>query len=134
MSDIKEVAISFPFTLTSQGTVQTTTSQDKIWADRVLAAVGTGGGERILRQEFGSRIYVQQFSTISEAEDVITREIGEVFNLFLPLLTLRDVITSFSQDTRVLTVEVLYSLPDETTANVKVGSVLINNNQPPEEN
>lgn len=134
MSDLKEVAISFPFSFTTQGSIQTTTSQDKIWADRVLAAIGTGWGERILRQEFGSRVYTQQFATISGAEEVIKREISDAFNTLLPLLTLVDVTTEFSYNTKQLSIEVLYKLPNETTAKTKVGTVLITNNLPPEEN
>ena len=134
MSDIKEVALSFPLTFTTQGVLETTTSQDKIWADRVLSVIGTGWGERILRQEFGTRIYKQQLSTVSEAETAITREVAEAFDTFLPSLILIDTITEFSLNTRTLSIDVLYKLPDETTSKLRVGTVVINNNLPPEEN
>lgn len=128
-----EQAISLPFTLGANGSIEATTDQRKIWADRVLSVIGTALGERAQRYYFGSKIHFDSFESVSAAEEQVISHISEAFSTYLPLLTFNDIQTSYSQDTGALEVTVLYSLPDETQTNTKVGTVLISGNQPPKE-
>jgi phage baseplate assembly protein W len=128
-----EKAISLPFTLGFTGSIESTTSQSKIWADRVLSVIGTAIGERVQRYYFGSKIHFDNFDTVSKAESQIYSSISEAFSMYLPLLGFTDLQTTYSKDTGTLNVTVFYSLPDGTQDSTKVGTVQINGNQPPKE-
>lgn len=134
MTQISESAVSLPFTLTAYGKVGDTTDQSKIWADRVSSIIGTGWGERLLRYEFGTKIHTEVYNTITAAEESIKSEIAGAFQSFLPLLTLTEVITSYSQDTNVISIDVRYKLPNQKETTISVGSVRIKGNLPPKEN
>jgi phage baseplate assembly protein W len=134
MSQVSEFAISLPFTITAYGKVGDTTDQSKIWSDRVVSVVGTGWGQRLLRYEFGTKIHTEVYNTITAAEENIKIEIASAFEQFLPLLTLSEVITSYSQSTNQITVDVRYKLPNQEETTVSVGAVRIRGNLPPEEN
>lgn len=128
-----EQAIKLPFTIGFTGSIESTTDQKKIWADRVLSVIGTAEGERVQRYYFGSKIHFDTFETVSEAESRIYSSISEAFSRYLPLLSFNNLQTSFSQDTGVLTVTVFYFLPDGTDGTTQVGTVQISGNQPPKE-
>lgn len=128
-----EHAISLPFTLNANGSVETTTDQRKIWADRVLSVIGTALGERAQRYYFGSKIHFDSFEGVTAAEESLYKHISEAFSDYLPLLNFSDLQTSYSKDTGVLDVTVFYSLPDDTTTETKIGTVLITGTQPPKD-
>jgi phage baseplate assembly protein W len=128
-----EQAISLPFTLGFTGSIDATTDQRKIWADRVLSVVGTAVGERAQRYHFGSKIHFATFENVTSAESQLSRDISEAFSMHLPLLSFNDLQTSYSQSTGVLDVTVFYSLPDGTESTAQVGTVQISGNQPPKE-
>lgn len=128
-----EYAISLPFTLGFTGSIDTTTDQRKIWADRVLSVVGTALGERPQRYYFGSKVHFEAFENVEQAKDGIERAISDAFAKYLPLLTFREITSTYSQDTGRLNVTVLYSLPDESLSEVKIGTVQINGSEPPKE-
>lgn len=128
-----EHAIKLPFTLGINGSIETTTDQRKIWADRVLSVIGTALGERAQRYYFGSKIHFDSFETVTAAEEQLYRHIAEAFSDYLPLLEFSDLQTSYSKDTGVLDVTVFYSLPDETTTDTKIGTVMITGTQPSKE-
>lgn len=134
MTQAYEHAISLPFTITAYGSVAETSEQNKIWADRVTSAIGTGWGERILRYEFGTKIHTEVYNTISAAESAIKLEVAQAFNKFLPLLTLDEVITAYSAETNSIKVEVTYKLPNQSQDTLVIGNVSIKGNLPPKEN
>jgi phage baseplate assembly protein W len=128
-----EHAISLPFTLGFTGSIETTTDQKKIWADRVLSVIGTAVGERVQRYYFGSKIHFDTFENVASAESQLYRDISESFSTYLPLLSFNNFQTSYKQDTGVLNVTVFYSLPDGTQDTTQIGTVQISGNQPPKE-
>ena len=134
MTQAYEYAVSLPFTITTYGTVGSTSDQRKIWADRVLSAIGTGWGERVLRYEFGTKIHTEVYGTITAAEAAIKLEIAQAFNKFLPLLTLDEVITTYSSAENTIKVEVTYKLPNQNEDTVTIGNVSLKGNLPPKEN
>ena len=134
MSQISESAISLPFTITADGKIGETNDQSKIWADRVLSVIGTGWGQRLLRYEFGTKIHTEVYNSITAAEENIKTEIATAFENFLPLLTLSEVMTSYSQSTNEITVDVRYKLPNQEENTVSIGTVSIKGTLPPKEN
>ena len=127
---IEEYAVSLPFKVGLDGAVQSTNNQAKIWQDRVLSAVGTAFGERVLNYTYGSGIYLQVFDTQKGAVDIVNREVNAVFHTFFPLLTLQKINTDFNSDTGTLSIEIVYSLPNLETSSVYTGAVVLNGQYP----
>jgi phage baseplate assembly protein W len=129
-NSISEVAISLPFTITPYGNVATTTDQGKIWADRVVAVLGTGIEERVLYPNYGSRLHQELYDgTITPVTDLITKHIEDSFVKFLPLLQLLEVVSDYNTSDNTMTVTVKYELPNKATNLVKVGTISLNGDQ-----
>jgi phage baseplate assembly protein W len=125
-----EVAISVPFSLDSAGNIVSTTNQDKIWADRVRAVIGTVLGERVMRPDFGTRVAFSSFETRSGAEAIIRLEIERAFILQLPLLNYVDVDFEFNETENIVLCNLLYELPNRKQATTRVGVVTVSGNNP----
>lgn len=129
-----EFAIKLPFTLGATGSVEVTTDQNKIWADRVLSVVGTAIGERVQRYYFGSKVHTEFFDTVSGAESNLPEIVAQAFAAYLPLLTLRNVTTDYNKDLGTLEAIIFYSLPNDERAELRVGNISLNGNLPFKEN
>lgn len=127
---VQEFAVTLPFSIGIDGAVMGTTDQSKIWQDRVLAAVSTAFGERVLNYTYGSSIYTEVFNNQESAVKGITTEITKVFNVFFPLLTLNNIKTNFNSDAGSLSVEVIYALPNSEVNSVTIGTVSLNGQFP----
>ena len=130
ITPVNEYAIALPFNFDSFGGVGSTTSQEKIWADRLRSAIGTTVGERIMRSNYGTEIPRESFNTVTEMEGVILREIERVFVAQFPTLTLGEVTPTFDPKTSTINVEVFYNLPNKDEVSVSVGLVQIRPNEP----
>jgi phage baseplate assembly protein W len=131
-----ESAIKLPVTIDDMGNFAMTTDQNQIWSERVRSAVGTIRGERVMQPNYGTRIANSFFDGQNVVDQTIKREISEVFNTFLNLLTLDEVevITSNSTGSNgTITANITYTLPNLTQVTTTVGIVTINGNYPPYE-
>lgn len=132
MADLRvtEIAISLPFSINAFGSVSSTTSQEKIWADRVRVAVGTGVHERVMRPNYGADIRSAVMGTSEDADTLIRQEIELAFDRDLPLLKLEDVVTSYNEGSGALNVEVTYLLPNRQIETVVLGFAVLSGNDP----
>ena len=120
-----ETALSLPFTVTSYGTVMSTTEQAKIWSDRVRAVIGTNLGERIMDPEFGTLVPEAFMQTTDDAESLIKTEVERAFATELTQLTFSSVTTTFDEYTNNLNVSITYSLPNSEETTVSIGTIAI---------
>lgn len=125
-----EYAISLPFSIDAYGKVKSTTDQSKIWADRVRSVLGTTIRERVLRPNFGTLIPFALFNTETGAVSQVEAEVNKAFSQQLGLLTLQKVNVTVDQYTNVLTVEVIYGLPNNEVVSTVVGLVLVDGANP----
>jgi phage baseplate assembly protein W len=125
----RETAVSLPFALDAYGNIRKTYEQSKIWADRVRSVIGTLKTERPMNTLFGTNIPAQTFSTESEAKEVITREVRNAFDKYLPLLILDTVNLTFNDATGVITLDVIYDLPNQEKLTTSVGIAYISGNK-----
>jgi hypothetical protein len=125
-----EVAISIPFSLDSSGNIVSTTNQEKIWADRVRAVIGTVLGERVMRPNFGTRVAFSSFETRSGAEALIRLEIERAFILQLPLLNYVNADFVFNDSENTIMCNLLYELPNNKQSTTRVGVVVVSDNNP----
>jgi len=130
----KEIAVSLPFSVNPYGRIGTTTERSKIWQDRVRSVIGTYLGERVMRPNFGADVVDAVHETSEEAQVIVENQVRQAFNIYLPTLTLTEVLTDYDENTGVLNVELVYSLPDATVEDVSsttIGLVRIAGNLPP---
>lgn len=132
MAEIKvgEVAISLPFVINEFGSIQVATSQEKIWADRVRAAVGTAVGERIMRPDYGTEIPSTALANVESSQELIRSQIELAFVRDLSLLKLNSVEPTYDVSTATLSVEVTYELPNRQTETVTLGFASLSGNFP----
>jgi len=127
---IPEKTIALPFSVDYYGNVTISTQQNKIWADRVRAVVGTMHSERVMRPEMGTSIQTMLVDTADMVIDNVEREIERVFAIQLPLLTLDEVTVVLDDYTQILTANIVYSLPNEEEATEVIGIANIPKNKP----
>ena len=127
---INERAISLPFSIDSYGGVATTTDQSKIWADKVRSVLGTMLRERVMRPDFGTVIPYSLFNGETSAVDEIRGEVSKAFGAQLPLLTLDKTNITFDDYTSIMSVEVIYALPNNEVVSTVVGLVLVDGANP----
>ena len=120
-----ETAISLPFSVNARGGITSTTSQSKIWADRVRSAIGTVRGERLFRAGYGSLFPLDVLNTEDAVKDSIIQDISETFSATLPALTLDEVIVGPGDGSETLYIEVVYSLPNEEKIRTEIGLVTV---------
>lgn len=133
LGDRKEVALAFPFSLDDYGNIVITSDPEKIWADRVTLVIGTQVGERVMRPQFGTRVAFTAWATRTSMEEIIRKEVGRAFQLYLPLLNLEDLTFSYNDNENMAFVSLTYSLPNNKQATTNVGVVVIDENNPPYE-
>jgi phage baseplate assembly protein W len=125
-----ERAISLPFSVDPYGRVSSTQLQSKIWSDKVKSVLGTTLRERVMRPNFGTLIPYSLFNSETSAVAEITSEVNSAFVGQLPLLSLQKVNVTSDQYSYVLTVEVIYGLPNSEVVSTVVGLVLIQGTKP----
>jgi phage baseplate assembly protein W len=127
---IIEKSISLPFRITSFGNIGSTTSEEKLWADRVMSVVGTLRGERLYRPTFGTSIPRNVLDNQASVEATIQKELINAFSVFLPSLTLSGLQVVFDKTQSTATVNVSYTLPNKTVRYSVDAVVVIDGNSP----
>jgi len=123
-----EIALILPFSIDPYGSVSTTTSQSKIWQDRVRFVIGTNLNERILDPEFGTLIPSTFMQTADDATTLIENEVERAFQTQLELLTFDKVDVSFDEYTGTTSVSIVYGLPNGEVTNTVIAITYINGN------
>jgi phage baseplate assembly protein W len=123
-------AISFPFTIDASGSVALADTEAKVWADRVLAVIGTVKGVRVYRPSFGCDINYALFEVLEDINGGIEEAVAEAFDKHLPLLTFVGLEVTPSYDETTANLTLYYDLPNELAASVEVGIAYISNTSP----
>lgn len=123
-------AIQLPFSLNTQGKVASTTVPGKVWADRVLSAVGTTLGERVMRPSYGTNVGNMEFASSSEVEAVFRQDIESAFATFLTSLRLENVTFDFDESRGIVYADVSYFLPNKDEQNITMGIARISGAEP----
>jgi phage baseplate assembly protein W len=127
---VSEIALTLPFSVSEFGTISTTTSQEKIWADRVRSAVGTAVGERVMRPDYGTEIPASTFDTLESAAEILKQQVELAFSRDLRLLKLVSTVVTLDSANSTLEAEITYSLPNRTTEVVLLGFATLDGNLP----
>jgi uncharacterized protein len=122
--------MAVPFSIDAYGAVTLATTQEKIWADRVRSVLGTNFNERVMRPTFGSLIPSAFMETTDEATNLIQAEVRTAFATQLDQLQLENVSTSYDEYSDVLSITVLYALPDDTQTETTISLITIDGTNP----
>lgn len=121
-------AISLPFRIDGYGRVASTSSELKIWADRVRTVMTTFAGERVMRPAWGSDVPADLFEAIEETPTLLFDDIRAAFQDYLPSLNLVDVVVvDQDEENGSVELEVLYQVPQVTAETQTAGVVLQGN-------
>jgi phage baseplate assembly protein W len=113
-------AISLPFSFDTEGRVSNTTDLSKIIQDRVVLAIMTITGERVMRPNFGTYVRRAVFENIGEAVTLVEQEISTGFSNQFPYLHLINVTSAVDVDNYLnITVNYKYG----SSANVETVTV-----------
>jgi phage baseplate assembly protein W len=119
-------AITFPFTIDPFGVANTTTSQEKIYQDRVLTLLSTSVGERPMRATYGTDIASALFETQGNATKAIESAIRTAMRTWLPELTVENIDIRSTDDSGRVQVLLSLVLPDFSTTAVTIYSTTLN--------
>lgn len=116
------VAIGLPMRVDDYGQVVTSTTLERIWADRVRSVLNTTVGERTMRPEFGSRIPMGLLDSIPEIPQLVEDAVGAAFARHLPTLRLISVNLIYTdEENGEIGLDVAYAVP----GSVNPASVLV---------
>lgn len=91
-------AISLPFSFSSSGQVSYTKDEKKIIQDRVVLAIMTQIGERVMRPNFGSDVHYANFESQGNAISIINQAVSTCFSTWFPYLELSNVSSLVNED------------------------------------
>lgn len=128
--NVSESTITLPFKINEFGKVSTNNSQEKIWADRVRSAIGTAIGERVMRPGYGTSISDIVLGDAERGAELLKDQVQLAFTRDLSLLELSSTEVSFSETQSSLTVEIIYSLPNQQVQTVTMGFAKLSGNYP----
>lgn len=123
------VQIALPFSFTNSGAVNVTNNDSKIWSDRIIVALMTRVGERLMLPKYGSNVAASVFENEDDAASILERELPGIFARWLPDLTV--ISTNVKIETgeladNTLAISIEYLLPNKqksvTTTKVKLGT------------
>jgi phage baseplate assembly protein W len=121
-----EKAISLPFGFNESGGISFTTDIKKIWQDRVVIAVMTSLGERVMQPTYGSDVKLATFENIENATVVIKQAITIAFSRWLSQLSLTDVKAVFDESESTLNIEVTYNYGAALDDTVTIKTAILN--------
>jgi phage baseplate assembly protein W len=120
-------AISLPFNFDESGALSTTSDPAKIWQDRVVIAVMTGIGERVMRPTYGSDASKTVGENLNDALTIIRQSISVAFSRWLKDLTLLEVTGSIDEYDGYLVVQIKYNYRDQNlTQTVNIKTAVLN--------
>ena len=126
-----EIALKLPLSVDKSGNFVIATTQNQIWADRVRIALGTRLGERVMRPNYGTKIGEALFDTVSATTDIVNKEIYRVFHEQFSLLEITSIDSTFNEISSILTITVIYLLPNKEQVTTEVGIVTVSDTNAP---
>jgi len=119
-------SITYPFTLDPFGVVATTSDQTKIYQDRIVTLLSTAKGERPMRPTYGTDIARAMFENQGTVDAAIKTAVMSAMDKWIPEVTIDNILISGVNEDGQVQVVLLVTLPDYSSAEVKVFSATLN--------
>jgi len=122
------LSISYPYTLDSSGVVTSTADATKIYLDKVITLLSTNLGQRPLLPTYGVDWSSALFENDNNARKAIPQAIRAAVARWLPEITINNVIITNNNYDGIENVNIILTLPDNTTSNLVINSGTFNYN------
>ena len=119
-------AISFPYTISPSGVVQSTDSPAKIYLDKVLTLLSFYVGQRPMQPTYGVDWSRTLFENNSDARIAIPIAISEAVSKWVPQVTVTAVDFAGENINGTENVIVSLKLPDDTLTSLTINTATIN--------
>ena len=121
-------AISFPFTVSPSGVVQSTESASKIYLDKVLTLLSFYVGQRPMQPTYGVDWSRALFENDSDAQIAIPIAISDAISKWIPQVSVTSVEFAGENTDGTENVIVSLKLPDDTLTSLTINTGTINYN------
>jgi phage baseplate assembly protein W len=129
---MSETQLNYPFTFSRSSDkayltgIASTSDYKAIWKNRILLTLGTRPGERVMRPDFGSNLYSAVYENESTAAEIANDSINQAFSKWLSELSLKSIEPRFEVNTGVMTVTIIYGLPNAEEDSVTINTGIFN--------
>lgn len=121
-------AINFPFTLNPFGRADTTTTESKIYLDRLLTLLSTQVGQRPMLPEYGTNIAKALFENEEDFYPAARIAITEAVSLWLPELRIDKLELEDIDEQGFANIKVIVELPDAKITSVTINTAIFGAN------
>ena len=121
----KVKAISFPFSQDIFGVTSSTSTQSKVYLDRLLTLLSTNIGQRPMLPEYGTDIGAALFENDNDFPAAINVAVANAVSRWMPDVTLNNIEIS-ELDTGQVNVAVTILLPNGQATSLTVNSTVFN--------
>lgn len=119
------IALSYPFTLGSNGKAATTSDQTKMYFDKILTLLSTISGQRPMRPDYGTDIPRGVYESGGEYVEGIRQAIRTAMSIWLPNVQINDITINSPGEAGEATVNISVTLPDFTEGTVSINTIYI---------
>lgn len=119
-------AISYPFTLSPLGVLDSTENPVKIYIDRLLTLLSTSPGQRPMLPEYGTDVLRALYENDNQLEFSINQAVRSAVNVWLPEISIEEINVSLPDEEGSAEVEILVKLPNSTITTLSVSTAIFN--------
>ena len=107
------IELRFPLRVNANGSFESVTAYEQVWKQRVLAAVSTSRGTRVMRPFFGAELNQLTFMSSTDALSMATDYVGSVFLNDLRELYLESTDGYYDENTKSFVLNIRFRLPNK---------------------
>lgn len=119
-------AISYPYTLDTNGLVKSAGTPTKLYLDRVVTLLSTNVGQRPMLPEYGTDWSTTLFENENNYRRAIPIAISNAIRKWLPEISVEKIDLSGDEYSGIVYVSLYLKLPDNTIATMKINTATFN--------
>jgi phage baseplate assembly protein W len=118
--------ISYPFTLSPLGVLESTENPIKVYTDRLLTLLSTSPGQRPMLPEYGTDVLRALYENDNQLELSISQAVRTAVAVWIPEITIEEINVTLPDEDGSASVEILVQLPNSTLTTLSVSTAIFN--------
>lgn len=118
--------ISYPFTLSPLGVLESTENPIKVYTDRLLTLLSTSPGQRPMLPEYGTDVLRALYENDNQIELSINQAVRSAVAVWIPEIEIEEINVTLPDEDGTALVEILIQLPNSTLTTLSVSTALFN--------
>lgn len=118
--------ISYPFTLSPLGVLESTENPIKVYTDRLLTLLSTSPGQRPMLPEYGTDVLRALYENDNQIELSINQAVRSAVAVWIPEIEIEEINVTLPDEDGTASVEILIQLPNSTLTTLSVSTALFN--------